>query len=168
MHRRAEIQGLPICRRSGNAEWRRNSDHSADAGILLRRGEAKASGADGEAWFQAERKTEREAEQSLAESGVGTRAASERRSESQPECGGERGSIESRTGAERSGGVRRANAPADQQSSREARRADVGKAGGRNEIHGRGRSLTARRIRWINSNRWNGDRNGGSGSAGGE
>ena len=58
-------------------------------------------------------------------------------------------SIESRTGAERSGGVRRANAPADQQSSREARRADVGKAGGRNEIHGRGRSLIARRRRWI-------------------
>ena len=74
-------------------------------------------------------KPEREAGQSLAESGVGTRAASERRSESQPEYGGERASIESRTGAERSGGVRRANAPADQSSSREARRAIVGKAG---------------------------------------
>src|SRR5208283_3138634 len=56
LHRRTEIQGLPICRRSGNAEWRRNSDHSADAGILLRRGPAKASSADGETWFQAESK----------------------------------------------------------------------------------------------------------------
>ncbi len=71
MHRRAEIQGLPICRRSGNAEWRRNSDHSTDAGILLRRGAAKASGEDSEAGLQAEREAQCKGGQSLAESGVG-------------------------------------------------------------------------------------------------
>jgi len=54
LHRRTEIQGYRYVDVAEMLNGRRNSDHRADAGILLRRGAAKASGADGEAWLQAE------------------------------------------------------------------------------------------------------------------
>jgi len=142
---RAEIQGLPICRRSGNAEWRRNSDHSSDPEILLRRGEAKASGADSEAWSKPSAKPSAKPGKALRKRCPNPRA-SERRSESQPERGGERESIESRTAP--SGQAALGERARPRSAVVASPRADVGKAADAMRYMGEDEADCAP-IRWI-------------------